>query len=365
MITASHNPKEYNGLKMCLKNAKPINLKAIAPELVDIASKIENLESGTEAGNLSGWEAKWVETRNIASLWAQHLGTFGMSGTYDLKIVADAWNGTAGAFMPALAEVMWFELIPLFFEPDGNFPNHHPSPIESKNMQDLVREVQKVWADLWVAFDGDADRAVLCDENGEILSSGVIISAISELFLLERPGKKILVNAVVSKAVEDTVQALGGKILYEKVGHIYIKEQMAKDPDIIFAGEHSSHFFFPKLGNMDSWAMAFVFFLEYMAQFELKASEVREKFTKYVALEETNFRVTDAKKALEHISEVFLDHTQERLDGLTLRWDGYWCNFRMSSNEPLLRLNMEAKDNALLDEMKNRMTQELSLFYSV
>ena len=103
-----------------------------------------------------------------------------------------------------------------------------------------------------MAFDGDADRAVLCDENGEILSSGVIISAISELFLLERPGKKILVNAVVSKAVEDTVQALGGKILYEKVGHIYIKEQMAKDPDIIFAGEHSSHFFFPELGNMDS-----------------------------------------------------------------------------------------------------------------
>ncbi len=170
-----------------------------------------------------------------------------MSDVSHLKVVADAGNGTAGVFMEALAHKLGFELIPLYFEPDGNFPNHHPSPIESKNMQDLIQKVQEVGADIGVAFDGDADRAVLCDGSGSIIGASITMAAIAELFLLENPGKTIIYNTVTSRIVPDTVAQLGGKSIREKVGHVYIKDRMSQNSDVVFAGEHSSHYFFPSL----------------------------------------------------------------------------------------------------------------------
>lgn len=178
MITASHNPKEYNGFKMCFKNAAPINLKLIAPELIHLIETKQLLELRNQ-GSLSH--------RNLLPAWIDFLASHAQADLSGFKVVADAGNGTAGVFMQALAERLGFTLIPLYFEPDGNFPNHHPSPIESKNVQDLLKKVQETGADIGVAFDGDADRAVLCDETGEIINASITLSAISELFLAANP----------------------------------------------------------------------------------------------------------------------------------------------------------------------------------
>ena len=252
--------------------------------------------------------------------------------------------------MQALADKLGFELIPLFFEPDGNFPNHHPSPIESKNLVDLIAKVRETGADIGIAFDGDADRAVMCDELGNIIEASAVLAAISEMLLTEQPGKKIVFNAISGNIVPETILANGGIPIREKVGHIYIKERMKQDPDIIFAGEHSSHYFFRELGNADSGAAAFICLLEYLEQYELTASELRQKFFKYYAIEEINFRVTEPKRILELLSRTFSDAEQDTNDGLTLRYQTWWCNVRLSSNEPLLRLNIEADSPEQLAE---------------
>lgn len=200
MITASHNPKEYNGFKMCLKHAVPINLKSVGPELLHI------MESGAL---ITRPEQAKLGEKNILPAWIDFLATHAQSDLSGLKVVADAGNGTAGIFMQPLADRLGFELIPLFFEPDGNFPNHHPSPIESKNLQDLVKKVRECGADIGVAFDGDADRAVMCDENGEIISSSQILAAISELLLADKPGKKIVYNTTCGHIAKDTIESCG------------------------------------------------------------------------------------------------------------------------------------------------------------
>lgn len=238
MITASHNPKEYNGFKMCLRNAVPINLKSVGPELLHIMESSTLIEA-PEQGK--------CEKKDILPAWIDFLASHAQSDLSKIKVVADAGNGTAGIFMQALADRLGFELIPLFFEPDGNFPNHHPSPIETKNLQDLMKKVREVGADIGVAFDGDADRAVMCDENGEIISSSQVLAAVSELLLTDKPGKKIIYNTTCGHIAKDTIEACGGIALREKVGNVYIKERMQTDPDIIFAGEHSSHFYFQDL----------------------------------------------------------------------------------------------------------------------
>lgn len=353
MITASHNPKQYNGMKCCLKNAEPINLKQAAPELIHIIETGKTAESYTRGT---------FETRDILAGWIDKIASFTMSDFSGLKVVADAGNGTAGVFMGALAEKLGFELVPLFFEPDGNFPNHHPSPIESKNMVDLIAKVREVGADIGVAFDGDADRAVMCDENGEIISASIALCAIAEMLLARKPGGKIIHNATCSNIVADTVRANGGEVIREKVGHVYIKERMKNDPDVIFAGEHSSHYFFRELGNADSGVAAFVCVLEYLAQYELSAAGLQAKFAKYHNIEETNYEVADPKAVIEKLAEEFNDGTQDRFDGLTVRYSDWWFNVRPSSNEPLLRLNLEANNAALLAEKLELLSTNLAQY---
>lgn len=354
MITASHNPKEYNGFKMCFKNASPINLKLIAPELIHLIETKQLLDLRNQ-GSLSH--------QNLLPDWIDFLASHAQADLSRFTVVADAGNGTAGVFMQALADRLGFTLIPLYFEPDGNFPNHHPSPIESKNVQDLLKKVRETGADIGVAFDGDADRAVMCDETGEIINASITLSAISELFLSSDPGKKILYNATCSHIVRDTVLAQGGVPLQEKVGHVYLKERMRQDPDIIFGGEHSSHYYFRDMGNADSGVLAFLLILEYLEQYEMNASEMRIKFGKYHGIEETNFRVTSVPEVLKHLSETFANMGQELFDGLTLDFgDGSWCNVRGSSNEPLIRLNAEALTQEGLDGMVQKVISEIEKF---
>jgi len=351
MVTASHNPKEFNGFKMCFRNAAPINLKLIAPELIHIIDSRQLVESPA-AGNIT--------EKDTLPDWIDFLAEHAQADLSGLTVVADAGNGTAGVFMQALADRLGFTLVPLYFEPDGNFPNHHPSPIESKNMRDLLKKVKEVGADIGVAFDGDADRAVMCDENGEIISASITLAAVSELLLTESPGKKIMYNATCSHIVRDTILAHHGIPVREKVGHVYLKERMSQDPEIIFGGEHSSHYYFRDMGNADSGALAFLLLLEYLEQYEMKASSMRQKFGKYQNIEETNFRVDSVAAVLERLSETYGSDNQERFDGLTVSFeDGSWFNVRGSSNEPLIRLNAEAMSMERLEAMTEKVISEI------
>ncbi len=347
MITASHNPKEYNGFKCCLKNAAPIDLRVVGPILADTIERWVMY-----SGALGSYE-----TYDPLPAWINKVASFVQSDMSHLRVVADAGNGTAGVFMGALAEKLWFELIPLFFEPDGNFPNHHPSPIEWKNMVDLQRSVIAEWADIGVAFDGDADRAIFCDKNGMIVSPSIALAAIAEYFLHLQPGGKILYNTPTSHIVRETILKSGGIPIQEKVGNVYIKAHMQSDPEIIFAGEHSSHYFFSSLGNLDSGLMAFVLFLEYMSQFELTAEEVRLKFSKYSAIEETNFVVPSVWDAITIFEDIYKDGIQEKSDGLTITYLEWWMSIRGSMNEPILRINIEANSAEILETKKNEVFQ--------
>lgn len=339
MVTASHNPKEYNGLKSCLKNAEPINLKTWGPKIAEFLAK--NPHTSSVMGN----EGK----RDVSDLWVEHVASFARGNFEGLKIVADAGNGAAGAFLPKLAKRLGFEMVGLFLEPDGNFPNHHPSPIESKNTVDLVEKVREVDADLGVAFDGDADRAVACDETGTIVPASAMMCSIVENVLSEKPGASIVYNAVSSNAVPELVTELGGTPIKSMVGHVYIKEMMKADPKIEFGGEHSSHYYFRKNANADSGIIAFVCFVSAMVEKGLKASDVRKAYAKYPAIEETNFKVESVAETTARIEAAYDGAEKERFDGLTLRYPDFWINLRPSSNEPLLRLNMEARDQETLD----------------
>lgn len=350
MVTASHNPKEYNGLKSCLKNAEPVNLKEWGPKVAAFAAANPLPES------VSGT----VENRDVSDAWVEHVASFARGDFRGLKVVADAGNGVAGAFLPKLAAKLGFELVGLFLEPDGEFPNHHPSPIESKNTLDLVAKVREVGADVGVAFDGDADRAVACDETGTVVPAAAMMCAIVESVLAEKPGASIVYNAVSSDAVPELVAELGGKPVKSKVGHVYIKEMMKADPSIEFGGEHSSHYYFRKNANADSGIIAFVCFLSAMADKGLRASGVREAFAKYPAIEETNFAVDDVAAATARVEAAYPDALKERFDGVTLRMPEFWINLRPSSNEPLLRLNLEAKNAAVLEREFERVKSLLS-----
>lgn len=340
MITASHNPKEYNGLKSCLKNAEPINLKAWEPKIAAFAAEnpLPSVATGSE------------EVRDVSDLWVEHVASFARGSFEGIKVVADAGNGVAGAFLPKLAKRLGFDMVGLFLEPDGNFPNHHPSPIESKNTLDLVAKVKETGADVGVAFDGDADRAVACDETGTIVPAAAMMCSIVENVLLEKPGASIVYNAVCSDAVPELVRELGGTPIKSKVGHVYIKEMMKADPKIEFGGEHSSHYYFRKNANADSGIIAFVCFLSAMVEKRRKASDVRKAYAKYPAIEETNFKVSSVAETTAKIEAAYPEAEKERFDGLTLRLPNFWINLRPSSNEPLLRLNMEAHDEATLEK---------------
>ncbi|MDD2565477.1 MAG: phosphomannomutase/phosphoglucomutase [Candidatus Gracilibacteria bacterium] len=343
MITASHNPKEYNGLKSCLKNAVPINMMTFGKDIKNFILK----------GDFKIFDSKGLyENKDISDDFVDHISTFvdSNSNFENYKVVADAGNGVAGVFMNKLSSKLKFDLIPLFFEPDGNFPNHHPSPIEPKNVIDLINKVQEEKADLGVAFDGDADRMYICDNEGMVWSGTITTAMIAKMMLAKNSGKKILYNAVCGNIVSDIINENNGIGLIEKVGHVYMKETMANDENIIFGGEHSGHYYFRNNWNADSGVIAFAVILELISKSGKQSSELRKEFEKYHSIDETNSKVISASDKLEQLKEIYKDGKQDEFDGLTVRFDNWWLNVRPSSNEPLLRLNVEANTEELLKE---------------
>jgi phosphomannomutase len=349
VVTASHNPGAYNGIKFCREEAKPVGQETGLFEVRDLAAKNDFSPAAAE-GTL-------VE-KDIVENWVTHVLSFIDTGELKpLKIVVDAGNGMAGKIFPELEPYVPFEVEELYFELDGTFPNHIANPLEAKNLVDVIAAIKQHGSDAGVAFDGDGDRAVLIDETGEPLTGTVMTALLAEYFLKLHPGETVLHNAICGRAAVEAINKSGGKPVRTRVGHSFIKGDM-RTHNAIFAGEHSGHYYFKDNFMADSGLIAAVIGLYILSKSGKKLSELAAPFRKaYVQIGETNFEVADKDAMLKKIVAEFPDGEIDWLDGLTVGFRDAWFNVRPSNTEPLLRLNAEAKTQAGLDQLVAKVTK--------
>ncbi len=349
MITASHNPAKYNGIKLCREGARPVGAATGLAELRRMA------EGGVPA---SQGVPGAVTARDLLSGYAAHLKTLvDLSGIRLLKVVVDAGNGMAGHTVPKVFEGLPIELTPLYFELDGTFPNHEANPIDPKNLVDLQRAVVSSRADIGLAFDGDADRCFVVDERGEIVSPSVLTALIAVRELAREPGARVIHNLITSQAVPEIVTAHGGTPVRTRVGHSFIKAEMAA-AGAIFGGEHSGHFYFRDFWFADSGMLAALHVLAALGSQAGPLSPLLSHYSRYQASGEINSEVRDQEAATQQVRMAFADVAgvwMDELDGLTVSGDGgWWFNLRPSNTEPLLRLNVEAPDEPTLIDIRDR-----------
>ncbi|GAA2609888.1 phosphomannomutase/phosphoglucomutase [Dactylosporangium fulvum] len=350
MFTASHNPAQYNGIKLCKQGAKPVGQDTGLAEIRSRAQEL--LDSGSRAGEPKGS----VEQRGLLADYAAHLrGLVDLSGIRPLTVVVDAGNGMAGYTVPAvLGEGLPLTIIPLYFELDGTFPNHEANPLEPANLVDLQAKVRETGADLGLAFDGDADRCFVVDERGEAVSPSVITAMVAVRELAKVPGATIIHNLITSHVVPEIIREHGGEPVRTRVGHSFIKAEMART-GAVFGGEHSAHYYFRDFWGADTGMLAAMHTLAMLGGQATPLSALAKDYERYVASGEINSTVADPAAKMREIEE-FYAVPVDRLDGITLSFpDGSWANVRPSNTEPLLRLNVEAptaeRTAALRDEM--------------
>jgi len=347
MFTASHNPAEYNGIKLCLSGARPIGKES---GLLAIENFVRS-GSPVSIGNI-GKESQ----RDLLADYVKHLHSLvDLSEIRKLKVVIDAGNGMAGFTAPAIFEGLNLEIIPMYFELDGSFPNHEANPIDAKNLKDLQKAVKKHKADIGLAFDGDADRCFLVDENGETVNPSDLTALIADRELKKNPGASIIYNLISSRAVAEVVAENGGTALRSRVGHSYIKAMMAQS-GAIFGGEHSGHFYFKDFWRADSGALAALHAIAALGTSKGSLSKLLKPYQRYFSSGEINSKVKDAQKIMHFIEEKYSKSdsvTIDHLDGLTVSGDTWWFNLRPSNTEPLLRLNVEAKTLARMEKIKD------------
>ena len=348
MITASHNPAKYNGIKLCRAGARPVGADTGLAELRTMA------ENGVPAAQGAPGT---ITPRDLLSGYADHLKTLvDLSGIRPLTVAVDAGNGMAGHTVPRVFEGLPISLVPLYFELDGTFPNHEANPIDPKNLADLQRAVVKSGADIGLAFDGDADRCFVVDERGEIVSPSVLTALIAVRELAREPGATVIHNLITSRAVPEIVSAHGGTPVRTRVGHSFIKAEMAAT-GAIFGGEHSGHFYFRDFWFADSGMLAGLHVLAALGSQDGPLSSLLSEYARYQASGEINSEVSDQKAATERVRAAFAgrdDVTMDELDGLTVDSGSWWFNLRPSNTEPLLRLNVEAPDEATLTDVRDR-----------
>ncbi len=333
MVTASHNPPEYNGIKFCLAGAAPVGEES---GLVEIR---RDAEAGVPAAPATGV----VRDDDVADAYVRHvLDVVGADSIGPLSVAVDGGNGMAGVAVPAVFAGLAATLHGLYLEPDGTFPNHPADPLRPENLVDLLDLVDRSGADLGVAFDGDADRAFFVDEKKVPLPGSTTTAIIAEWFLKREPGATIVHNLICSHAVPEIVRQAGGRPIRTRVGHSFIK-QIMKDTGAIFGGEHSGHYYFRDHFRADSGILAMLILLRVMSDSGRPLSEHRTRYEPYAQSGEVNLTVDDQAAAIERVAASFSDAASDRLDGLTVELtDGAWFNLRPSNTEPLLRLNVEA-----------------------
>ena len=353
MFTASHNPAEYNGIKLCLSGARPVGKES---GLLAIEQMVANGMPLTQRP--VGKEHQ----RNLLHDYAEYLlSLVDLSQMRHLKIVIDAGNGMAGYTVPAVFEKLDVEVIPLYFELDGTFPNHEANPIDSANLKDLQRAVKKHSADLGLAFDGDADRCFLVDELGNCVDPSALTALIAARELAKRPKSTIIYNLISSRAVKEVIEENGGKAVRSRVGHSYIKKLMA-ETGAIFGGEHSGHFYFKEFWRADSGMLAALHAIAALGESKKSISKILAEYQRYFASGEINSKVKDAQGAIAQIKEKYgkdSELTLDELDGLTVNGDTWWFNVRASNTEPLLRLNVEAKTQARMEKLRVQVLGEI------
>lgn len=343
MITASHNPPEWNGLKLATSGAIPVSGESALYKIRDLLGQGLKTQEAQNDGNLT--------RQDILDDWISYALSFiNVSEVKPLKIVIDAGNGMAGKIIPEVAKKLPTKIILLFFELDGSFPNHVPNPLKPENIQVLKEAVVKESASIGVAFDGDADRLVLLDEQGQVLSGTVLTAMIAKTLLEKNPGSTILYNAIVGRVVPEIVKQYGGKSLRVRVGYSLIKKAM-RENNAIFCGEHSYHFFFKDNYFSDSGLIAFLFLLSLISKDSRPLSEIAAEFNKYLQSGEINFEVDDRNSILDKVRQNFTDsESKDNLDGVSVWYKDWWFNVRPSNTEPVVRLNIEADNKALLEE---------------
>ncbi|MFL5628477.1 MAG: phosphomannomutase/phosphoglucomutase [Ktedonobacteraceae bacterium] len=346
MITASHNPGKYNGMKFCRAQAFPISLESGLADIRDLAVSGHFTEPTTQGK---------IIKRDIIDDYVNHVLSFiDISKIKPLKVVIDAGNGMAGLVVPRVFQHLPCKLVPLYFELDGNFPNHPASPIEPENMADVQKKVREIQADLGAAFDGDADRMFPVDEHGDLVDGSMVTAAMAESLLHKYPGSTILYNLIVSKSVPALIDKLGGNAVRTRVGHSYIKAEMRK-LNAIFGGEHSGHFYFRDNWYADSGLIALLILLELISVEDKPLSEILKPLDRGVRSGEINSTVSDVKGKQQALEDRFGKDalSVDKLDGITIDYGDWWFNVRPSNTEPLLRLNLEANSRELMEQKRD------------
>ena len=346
MFTASHNPAEYNGIKLCLSNARPIGKE----------SGLVTIEKFVREGSPIALRNVGVEKqRNMLEEYVDHLLTLvDIKKIRPLKIIVDAGNGMAGHTAPAIFARLNCEVIPMYFELDGSFPNHEANPLDESTLADLKKAMIDQKADLGLAFDGDADRCFLVDERGVAVNPSALTSLIAHRELIKHPGSSIIYNLISSRAVQEVIDENGGVGLRSRVGHSYIKKMMAES-GAIFGGEHSGHFYFKEFWRADSGALAALHAIAALGESDGTMSALLAPYNRYVSSGEINSKVSDTKAATDTVEKAYSSEgfTIDYLDGLTVNGDSWWFNLRPSNTEPLLRLNVEASTQAQMETVRD------------
>jgi len=347
MFTASHNPAEYNGIKLCLSGARPIGKE----------SGLLSIERFVHEGSPLATRGIGVEkNQGLLKEYVAHLlSLVDLSQMRRLKIVVDAGNGMAGHTAPAVFAELNAEVIEMYYELDGTFPNHEANPIDEANLRDLKKAVKKEKADIGLAFDGDADRCFIVDEKGDAVNPSTLTALIADRELKKRPGSTIIYNLISSKAVKEIVEEQGATAIRSRVGHSYIKALMA-ETGAIFGGEHSGHFYFKEFWKADSGMLAALHALAALGEVEKPLSEILKPYSRYFQSGEINSKVVDAGESINAIEAkygVSKGNQVDHLDGLTITSEKWWFNVRASNTEPLLRLNVEGDTKALMEKIRD------------
>jgi len=360
IVSASHNPAQYNGLKIVKKGAVPLHGDYGLPQIKKLA----------EANQFTNPQNKGkMEIVDVLDDWVDHTLKFiNINSLKPLKVVIDVGNGMGGISWEKLKEKLPLTVIPLFFEPDGHFPHHLPDPLKSENIKDLTEEIVRQKADLGFAIDGDADRIFISDETGRQISGTITAAMLADYLLAKRGVSPVLYNAVCGRIVPEIIKSHGAKAVRVRVGHSFIKERMRME-NALFAGEHSGHFYFRENFFADSSTIAGLIFLEFLSQQNQPLSQVVARYDKYKSSGEINYKLVIPKgvkpkhpwdDVASHLLRIFKDATSiDFIDGLSVWYPNWWFNLRPSNTEPMVRLNLEADTQEILDEKLSLVENEL------
>jgi phosphomannomutase len=348
MVTASHNPKEYTGMKLVRRGALPVGGESGLFDVRDRA--LEDSEPRGAEGTIEQYDIWPAYVDRV--LWFVDVSTI-----KPLKVVIDAANGMAGAMLPPVLERLPIETVRCYFEPDGSFPNHEPNPLLPENREFIVRKTLDEGADLGVAFDGDGDRCFFVDDTGEFVPGDFVTALFAESLLEKEPGAKVIYDVRASRAVPDAIERDGGVALMNRVGHAFIKARMRKE-DAAFAGEVSGHYYFRDFSQADSGVVPFLLMLELISKRGRRLSEILAPLrSRYFITGELNTPVPDVALKLQELKERYADGRVSHLDGISVDYDDWHFNVRPSNTEPLLRLNLEATSEELMEQKRDEVLE--------